>query len=252
MSRLLVFLALALIVSYFLLCLGLYLYQRSLIYYPQARSFSAAEHTQTLRTDAGNLMITAKQLGSDTAVIYFGGNAEDVSTSLAGLTLAFPQHALFLPHYRGFGGSEGKPSETALHADALAIYEKVRLKHRHIILVGRSLGTGVAIRLASQREVMRLVLVTPYDSIQELASQQFPYLPVRWLLQDKFESWRYAPAITVPTTVLLAENDEVIPRASSQQLLGRFAPGIAKAQVIMGTGHNTILDSPQYLQALRE
>lgn len=251
MPRLLVFIVLALIIGYSLLCLGLYLYQRSLLYFPQARSFSAAEHTQTMRTADGNLVITAKPIASDTAVIYFGGNAEDVSTSLAGLASGFPQQALYLPHYRGFGGSDGKPSEIALHADALALYDKVRQQHRNIILIGRSLGTGIAIRLASLREVSRLVLVTPYDSIEGLASQQFPYVPVSWLLTDKFESWRYAPSITVPTSIILAEDDEVVPRASSQQLVARFAPGIATTQVILGTGHNTILESPQYTQALQ-
>ncbi len=251
MPRILTNLALLLLLAYLLLCLALFLYQRSLIYFPQARSNQNPETTHSIKTADAKLMLTAKKLNTDYAVLYFGGNAEDVSTRLADLTALFPQHAIYLPHYRGFGGSDGKPTEAALHADALALYQEISQRHRHIILIGRSLGTGVAIRLASVQKVARLILITPYDSLQELAVQQYPFVPVRWLLQDKFESWRYAAQINVPTSVILAQYDEVIPAASSQQLLARFTPGIANSKIITGSNHNSILDSQEFLDALR-
>ncbi len=120
-----------------------------------------------------------------------------------------------------------------------------------ITVVGRSLGSGVATRLASERPVSRLVLVTPYNSLQELAAGQFRFFPVRWLLKDKFESWRYAPRITAPTLILAAGNDEVIPRASTEALFHHFSPGIATLKVIKGVGHNSISSSPEYLPLLR-
>lgn len=83
-------------------------------------------------------------------------------------------------------------------------------------MVGRSLGSGIAVQLANERPVARLILVTPYHSIQELAAQQFPYFPVRWLLRDKFESWKYAEKISTPTLLVMAERDEVIPAASTR------------------------------------
>jgi pimeloyl-ACP methyl ester carboxylesterase len=116
--------------------------------------------------------------------------------------------------------------------------------------MGRSLGSGVAIRLASERPAVRLVLITPYSSIVELGARQFPYFPVRWLMQDKYESWRYAPKITVPTLLIAAGNDEVIPRASTEDLYSRFPPGVAALQVIPGVGHNTISNSPLYFTSL--
>jgi pimeloyl-ACP methyl ester carboxylesterase len=94
------------------------------------------------------------------------------------------------------------------------------------------------------------VLVTPYDSLQALAAQQFPMFPVRWLLRDKFESGLHAPRIAVPTLIVAAEHDEVIPRASTEQLHRRFAPGIATMKVVARTGHNTISGSPEYAAAL--
>jgi hypothetical protein len=119
------------------------------------------------------------------------------------------------------------------------------------VLVGRSLGSGVAVRLASQRPAARLVLITPYDSIEALARQQFPYVPVSWLLRDKFESWKYARQIEVPTLLILAARDEVIPRASSDALYGRFQPGVARLAVIPAAGHNDLSQRPQYLPLIK-
>jgi pimeloyl-ACP methyl ester carboxylesterase len=235
---------------YLLAGLGLYLLQRSLIFYPQPRRFGAPGSTVAMKVDGAVLQVSARVMPGPDAVLYFGGNAEDVSGSLPTLAEAFPKHALYLVHYRGYGGSTGKPSEAALFADALAMFDQLHAQHPNIILAGRSLGSGVAVRLASVRPAQRLVLVTPYDSLAELAAQQFPMFPVRFLLTDKFESWRYAPLVTVPTTLVMASHDEVIPRASSELLLTRFKPGVARAVGIPDSGHNTLSDRPEYAVAL--
>jgi pimeloyl-ACP methyl ester carboxylesterase len=163
----------------------------------------------------------------------------------------FPESAIYLLHYRGYGGSSGKPSEGALFADALTLFDEVHSKHPQIDVVGRSLGSGIAVYLASLRPVSRLVLVTPYDSLQELAALQFPYLPVRWLLLDKFESWRFAPQVTAPTLIITAESDEVIPRASSELLRSRFKSGVASFKTVAGAGHNTISENADYMELLQ-
>jgi pimeloyl-ACP methyl ester carboxylesterase len=183
-------------------------------------------------------------------VLYFGGNAEDVSYSFETLSAAFPDHAIYLMHYRGYGGSAGSPSEAALFADALALFDRAHAEHQQIVAVGRSLGSGVAVHLASVRPVARLVLVTPYDSLLDLAAQQFPYLSVRWLLRDKYESWRYAGRVTAPTLLVAAEHDEVIPRASTQALYGRFSAGTASLKVVPGAGHNNLSERAEYVPLL--
>jgi pimeloyl-ACP methyl ester carboxylesterase len=91
-------------------------------------------------------------------------------------------YAVYLLNYRGFGGSGGSPSEEAIAEDALALFDQVYASHPQIAVVGRSLGSGVAVRLASQRPVQQLILVTPYNSLEEIAEQQYPWLPVKWLL----------------------------------------------------------------------
>ena len=237
------------IIFYLGLCGVLFINQRNLIYFPQPRSISSGT-TLTLSVEDAQVLVTTRQRNGSKALLYFGGNAEDVSYSLPSLSNAFPDHAIYLLHYRGYGGSTGNPSEAALFADALVLFDKVHADHQTIVVVGRSLGSGVAVHLASLRPVARLVLVTPYDSLQALAAQQFPYFPVRWLLQDKYESWRYAERITVPTLVVAAEHDEVIPRANTEALYKRFRAGVASFQVVAGAGHNTISESTEYMRLL--
>lgn len=238
--------------TYLALCVLLFFFQRAFIYFPQPRAQVPGAATWQLPTDGAQLLVTERPHSGPHALIYFGGNAEDVSYSLPGLAAAFPDHAIYLLHYRGYGGSSGTPSEAALFADALALFDRVQAGHRHITVVGRSLGSGVAVHLASQRPVARLVLVTPYSSIQQLAEQRFPYFPMRWLLRDKFESWRYAGQVSAPTLLLAAERDEVIPLASTQALYERFPAGTARLEVIQGTDHNSISESPAYIPALRD
>jgi pimeloyl-ACP methyl ester carboxylesterase len=250
MSRTVLTLAAIASLVYLGLCALVFAFQRSLIYFPQPRAFGGGTII-TLPVYGAEVVITTRPHSGPDALLYFGGNAEDVSSSLPSLSKAFPDHALYLPHYRGYGGSSGKPSETALFADALALFDKVKNEHLNIVVVGRSLGSGVAVYLASRRPVARLVLVTPYESIQGLAARQFPYLPVRWLLLDKFESGKYAPTVTAPTLVIAAEHDEVIPRASTEALCTRFSGGVATMKVVAGTGHNTISESPAYIPLLQ-
>jgi pimeloyl-ACP methyl ester carboxylesterase len=249
--RIAILLAQIAVVCYAAACLALYTFQRSLIYFPQPKSFGDAACTMRLRVEGAQLNITVRPHPGPKALIYFGGNAEDVSANLASFSTAFPDHALYLMHYRGFGGSTGKPTEKLLHQDAAALFDKVHGEHPDVALVGRSLGSGVAIRLATVRPASRLVLVTPYDSIEGIAAKQFPYFPVRWLLTDKFASIRYAPAIRVPTLILQAEHDDVIPADSTARLYAAFAPGTASLVVIRGVGHNSLSDTTQYLERMR-
>jgi pimeloyl-ACP methyl ester carboxylesterase len=251
MSRALLILATFAAIGYLALCVALFVVQRSHLYYPQPRSLAGNATTITMPIEEGQVLVTTRAHPGPNALVYFGGNAEDVSNSLPGLAAAFPEHAIFLMHYRGYGGSSGKPTEAALIADALALFDRVHAQHPNMVLVGRSLGSGVAVQVASLRPVARLVLVTPYDSLQELAARQFPYLPVRWLLQDKFESWRHAPRVAAPTLIIAAEHDEVIPRDSTEALYSRFRSGVASFKVVAGTGHNTISESPQYIALLK-
>ena len=238
-------------IIYVAICVLLFFVQRSLIYYPQPRANGERSATMPLSVPGAELVISLRAHDGPNAIVYFGGNGEDVAYNLPEFSSTLPDHALYLMNYRGYGGSTGTPTEHAIHQDAQALFDWVHARHPNVVVMGRSLGSGVAIRLASERPAARLVLITPYSSIVELGARQFPYFPVRWLMQDKYESWRYAPKITVPTLLIAAENDEVIPRASTDDLYSGFKPGVAALQVIPGVGHNTISNSPLYFTSLR-
>ncbi|EJL96547.1 MULTISPECIES: alpha/beta hydrolase [unclassified Pseudomonas] len=248
MSRTLMSLVALIVAVYLVLCAALFFFQRSLIYFPQPNAFTNTDSQLTLSMPDAQVSVLTRERVGPRALIYFGGNAEDVSRNLPEFADAFPEYAVYLLNYRGFGGSGGSPSETAIAEDALALFDQVYASHPQVAVVGRSLGSGVAVRLASQRPVQQLILVTPYNSLEEIAARQYPWVPVKWLLKDRFESGKYAAHIRVPTLLLAASDDEVIPRASTQRLLESFPQGAAVLRVVPDSGHNSISDRAQYLQ----
>jgi pimeloyl-ACP methyl ester carboxylesterase len=236
MRRRMITLLVLVLAAYLALCALLFLRQRSMMYFPQA-----FDGGTVLALEGGaRVGVTVDEQPGPGAVLYFGGNAEAVGHSLPELQQAFPGQSLYLMHYRGYGATPGEPTEEGLFADALALYAHVRARHPQVTLVGRSLGSGIATRLASMRAVDRLVLLTPYDSMASVASHHYRWLPVRWLLRDRYDSVRYAPRVNAPTTILAAGRDQVIPLASSEALSRSFRPGLATFHVVPDAGHNDI------------
>src|SRR4249919_172429 len=238
---------------YLSICGLLYFSQRSYIYYPTGRNPDVPAfllHREDARIVVSSNGVSSNDIGSDRAILYFGGNAEDVSRAIAPLSQAFPGTAIYAMHYRGYGGSTGTPSERALVADGIALHDLVARTHPRISIIGRSLGSGVAIQIAASRPTDRLVLVTPYDSIAGLAADRFKLFPVRLILRDRYESWRYASRMTVPTTLIVATQDQVIPNRSSEKLARAFPPGVANLVRIPGADHNNVSDFPGYVAAL--
>ena len=240
--------AAAILAIYLGICGLLYGSQRAYLYFPVPRRAEVPSFVMT--SGDADVVVSTNGVDSPQAVLYFGGNAEDVSQAVALLATAFQGRAIYAMHYRGYGGSTGSPSEHALVADAGRLFDQVATNHQGIVVVGRSLGSGIALQVAAARRAERLVLVTPYASIAELAAAQFPLFPVGLLLQDRYESWRYAPRIKVPTTVIVADRDEVIPNASSRRLAECFVPGIATVVNFPDAGHNDVSDAPGYPAAL--
>jgi pimeloyl-ACP methyl ester carboxylesterase len=232
------------------LCLLTYLTQRSQMYFPVRET--SADGAQDLRVAVAGaeLKVWAVERPGEAALLYFGGNAEDVSANIAPFSEAFPDRSLYLVNYRGYGGSTGSPTEAALVADAIALYDRLPPRQADLCVVGRSLGSGVAMQLAAARPVRCLVLVTPFDSMVSVARHHFGWLPVRLLLRDRYESARRAGAVEARTLVVVAGRDEIVPRASSDALVGALAPERTRVMVIDGAGHNEIDFSPRYLAEL--
>lgn len=239
-----------LVFIYAVACIALFVFQRSLIYFPRPNALTASIIPMPLETPAGSLTVLTRPCPGEDALIYFGGNGEDVSLDMPDLAGAFPTHSIYLLNYPGYGSSRGKPSEKAIMDAAFALFDRVHTSHQNVIVIGRSLGSGVAVHLASARPVYRLVLVTPFDSFADPAAAAYPYFPARLLLRDKFDSGRYAPAVTASTRIIAAQYDEIIPRASTERLLTRFKPGVATYTVLPNAGHNSISLSPDYWHLL--
>jgi uncharacterized protein len=241
---------------YLAVCALLYFNQRALIYHPQP-SQALGVPSMVLANDGQQLQVSvreASEMKSVQAVMYFGGNAEDVSQSMPLLKMAFPQAAIYAMHYRGYGRSSGEPSEAALVSDALALHAYVRQRHSEITVIGRSLGSGVAVQLAAksqaQSSLRKLILVTPYGSLAEIAADSFPWIPVNWLLKDRFDSVQSAPMIALPTLIILAEYDQVIPAWSTQRLAQAIPEQWRKQATVLGADHNSIGARQEYVQLL--
>ncbi len=231
-------------------CLFLYAAQRSFIYFPTAESSNPL--AQDLRIASGDETLQVWQLnpGARQGIIYFGGNAEDVAGNTPLFADLFADQTVYLVNYRGYGGSTGSPSEAGLFTDAEAVYDFAKLWHSSIHVIGRSLGSGVAVHLATVRDVDKLVLVTPYDSIASIAANRMPLFPVSLLIKDRYDSQRLAGALRNQTLALLAEYDEVIPRASSEKLIAAFQSQLISKVIIRQATHNTIGMMAGYQAAL--
>jgi len=212
---------------------------------PAAAGFPQAEEHALATADGETVIVwhLAPKPGH-AVVIYFHGNGD----SLAGLVERFRDitadgTGLVALSYRGYAGSSGRPSEQALLQDAAAAYAftSARYAADRIVVWGFSLGSGVAVALAADQPVGKLLLEAPYTSITDVAAAAFPFLPVRWLIRDQFRSDQRMASVTAPLLIMHGARDPTIPIAFGERLFAlarepkqfrRFAEG----------GHNDLDD----------
>jgi uncharacterized protein len=242
----------------------LYFLQDQLIFHPQPVPESRRALTAQRFTSAESLFIRAadgtrlhawhlKGAPGAPLVLYFGGNAEEVSWMIAQATLNTPSTGWLLVDYRGYGSSEGAPSESALASDGLQWHDhaKEKLGSQDIVVFGRSLGSGVAVHIAAAREVGGVILIAPFDSLVHVAKHYYPFLPVAWMLKHPFDSVQRAPGIAAPLLCLVAARDEVIPVVHSKRLYDAWA-GPKRWLELKGAGHNSTDDAPPFWGAIRD
>ena len=259
------------LVVYVGLCAVLYLFQERLIFLRQpltdgvrhaVRELPGVTGIEVTAQDGTRLHGWLRRHGGESTgeassrglVIYFGGNAEEVSGLMLDVT-QFASWPVAAVNYRGYGLSEGRPSESSLAADALAIYDRLAARAgvdpKRIVVFGRSLGSGVAVQLAASRPVRAVILVSPFDSLRSIARKQYPIVPVSLLLKHPFDSLARAPEIEAPLLVLAGERDRLIPPVFSRHLHDAWA-GPKRWELIPGADHNDIHAQPRYWPAIRE
>ena len=224
--------------------------QRSLIFFPDRSDPGAAqemlEHgSDVTLTTADGLELSAWRLdptGADrgTAVLYLPGNAGNrAGRADVGQALAAEGFTVLLVDYRGYGGNPGRPSENGLALDAqagLAYLNSVGVPAEDTIVVGESIGTGVAVRLAAHEPVAGVLLRSPYTSLAAVARSAYG-VPLGWLLRDEFDTMSWLPSVTSPVMVLFGAADEIIPPAQSTEV-ARATPNLHAVLEVPGTGHN--------------
>jgi uncharacterized protein len=156
-------------------------------------------------------------------VLYFQGNGGGLNLRARRFRqLTATGVGLIALCYRGYGGSSGYPTEAGLLQDAAAIYAFATGLYppERIVLWGESLGTGVAVALAAERPVARVLLESPFTSAVDIAAAAYPFIPVRWLMKDQFRSDQRVANISAPVLVLHGVRDTVVPLSYGERLYG--------------------------------
>jgi uncharacterized protein len=241
------------VLAYAGICIGVRACQRDLLYYPQSTRTEAKTTNFSMTRDGVVLRGWVVHPDMANPILYFGGNAERIENNRDDFAQWFPDHSVYLLAYRGYGASDGRPGEAELFADAKSEFDQIQAQHpgQPISVIGRSLGSGVAAYLASQRPVAKMVLVTPFDSIADVAQSDFPWLPMHWLIQDRYSSASYVINDQQPILILRAGHDEVIPAEDTDRLIQAF-PRAPTVITIADHGHSDIHRANQYGQALSE
>jgi fermentation-respiration switch protein FrsA (DUF1100 family) len=208
---------------YALVAVAAFLFQRRLTYFPDSQRMSPASFNlpgveeRIIATADGEHLISwfAPAATGRPTVLYFHGNGGNLAklSERVRRYVARGWGVLFLS-YRGYSGSTGVPSESANVADAKLAYDALRaagVDPEDIIVYGQSLGSGIAVQVAAEKDVGGLVLDAPYTSIVDVAAVSYPYLPVRRFVLDRYETMKFLPQVTAPLLVLHGEDDRVVP-----------------------------------------
>ena len=240
--------------AYAAFCILLYVSQRGMMYLPSATTDAVGAEAIKISSGDETLKIWGLGTGAD-AIIYFGGNAENVAWNIPSFSEYFPGYSIYLVNYRGYGGSTGSPSEAGFYTDALKIYDVLESQHRNIYVIGRSIGAAVATYLAAERQTEHLVLITPFDSALNMAREIYPFVPVKLLLKDRLDATIPASRLSTGVSVIVAGEDSIVPRARSEALIKSFQPDQIKpdrieVRIIERADHNDIDGFADYKDAL--
>jgi fermentation-respiration switch protein FrsA (DUF1100 family) len=241
---------LTVLLGYSFACLALYLLQRNMLFFQQKSGSLSSAQEFSFSSVEQRLSGWVVNPGQPRALIYYGGNAENIALNFEFFQTVFSHYSVYLIPYRGYGNNSGSPNEQGLYQDALALIDHIRADHNSFSLMGRSLGTGVATYVASQREVDNLILVTPYDSIENVARGAYWMFPISWLIIDRYASLERVQSISARTLIVAAENDNVIPRARTEALINAFDSAQLKSVLVRDAGHNDISQYPEYANSI--
>ena len=237
------------LIAYVFLCLYLYVSQEKQIFFPPAKSnvFEDIPLENRISLQINDVDFTGINSGklnnTKPLIIYFGGNAEDVFYNYSDFKSEL--NAQFIAfNYRGFAGNQGEPTIAAILLDTKALLTKLindySLDPTNIFLMGRSLGAGIAVQLSKEKEYAGVILISPFDSMVNIAKRHFKWFPVSILLKHPMDSLDIAKRSSKPLLILAAENDAIIPVSHSQALFDVWSSKNKQINIINNTNHNNI------------
>jgi pimeloyl-ACP methyl ester carboxylesterase len=225
---------------------------------PPAGPLPRGARRLSLRTSDGNelagIHIPADRQSSEpTLILGFGGNAWNAQDVAEYLHELFPEEEVVAFHYRGYAPSTGSPSAEALIADAPLVYDCAVNETRptHVIAVGFSIGSGIAATLAAERKLDGVILVTPFDSLKDVARSMFPWLPIGPFFEHEIDAASALENSAVPVAIIAAERDEIIPAERTGALRQR-AGKLVFDRTIAAAGHNDIYARSDFHDAMHE
>jgi len=262
MKRKLIVVIKALFLLYIALCVGLYFFQEHLIFFPQkldrTHEFYFTEDFEefTFRTSDGVFLngLLFKSDSSKGLIFYLHGNAGSLSSwgNVSSAYLAL-HYDVFILDYRGYGKSEGTiSSQNQLFQDNQMIYDVLKKKYQEkdIIILGYSIGTGLASKLASDNSPRKLILQAPYYSLTDMMRQRFSLIST-FILKYKFATNEYLKNCKMPIVIFHGDRDDVIHNDASLRLKAQFNNSI-KLVILKGQGHNGMTENKAYKQELRK
>jgi pimeloyl-ACP methyl ester carboxylesterase len=189
--------------------------------------------------------------GQRTLILGFGGNAWNAEDAASYLHHLYPPADIVVFHYRGYRPSTGTPSAEALLEDAPLVYDfaVTRVRPKRTVAVGLSIGSGVAAGLTQERRVDGLILVTPFDSLKAVARDLYPFLPVASLFRHDMDAAAALKTSKVPTAIIAAERDEIIPQHRTDRLRASVG-NLVFDRTIPGAGHNDIYHRSDFQRAM--
>lgn len=244
MKRLALLLLGTVAVLYLAICIFMFSMQRALVF-PAPKDLAGAQGLERVEIPNGTFALYRLAPGDGPVVVHFHGNGEQVAhLSWLGQGWAEKGCSFVAVEYPGYPGASGSPSEDSLLAAAEAALQHLtgamKIERSRLVLEGQSVGTGVAVAMAAKGWGTRMVLLSPYTSLPDVAARSFGWLPVRLLMRDRFDSKSRAADVKIPTLIIHGTDDEVIPFALGQEL-GTLIAG-AKFVAKQGRHHNDLWD----------
>ena len=220
----------SIIIAYTVVIIFIYFYQRNLLYHPSENNYQGDK----IQFDYEEIFIKVdeeiklkswiieKDFKKYKTLVLFHGNAGHLSNRIYKLNELYKLNInILLISWRGFSGNKGSPTEQNLYKDAEAAIKwlnEKNINNNQIILYGESLGSGVAVELGKKNNFNSIILESPFTSIENSAKIYYPYLPVRLLLKDKYDSIGKIKMIDTPILIMHGEKDDVVPISMSKEL----------------------------------